>query len=1264
MPKRRKIWVTLISLSAILLCALIVLLVVTPQLINLETVKQEVKRLYARDLGGTIEYQRLKMAFFPRPHVVISDVRFTVPENVKGTIDSLKIYPKILPLITGDIEIRVVHSRSPNITVQFPETTETQKTDGKPFSLEAPVDWLKAIIESMPELKIPSIAITVRNGRVNFYKGQQRFLALQGVTSQIKHKGASIEFSAQCQSNYWENISIEGRYAESGFKLNSQIKLNQLRPHAVVEYLFPDPSLKMTNARANLTIDLMTDGPNNVRADIEGSIPYMYWQRANKELKINDTRVQARFEFKEDHLSLDLSRLDLTEPRLSLSGRLNIDARQPVVQLELEGRQINVGKAQKLALALTENAENVSDIFKILRDGDFERVTLQSQAPDWTQLADTKNLVIQGKLVGGKISIPVGSLELENVQGDATIANGILKGENAEAQMGKSFAKNGKLSIPLTDATAPFHIEALVQADLSQLPSVLARLIDDKQFQKELKLFKKVEGSALGMLVIGEDLRDTKVKVMASDFTVNTTYQRIPYRMTVKGGSFVLDGDQIALTNCDVRFGKSSLTGLSTRFGWQKASLLEASSTSAHIDLSQLHTWLGQMQTFEKDLKKIETIAGAILLQNPTLNGPLFKPAQWQVKSKGVIQNLMLSSAQIPGPVTITRGQFSCHNKQLKVKKWTAQVGQSIFSGLNATLKWGKKSSLTANAGASVINLDEVYAWLKSHRDLKKRVRDVPVLSGNLAFRSLTFDGPTSTQSKRKFTFSGVIDKWHIRSTKFPTDIELSGGELFWRRTRFDIQETNARFGTSTIRHLSFGKQWGKIPLIELNADSANIQIAELYPWLVSFDTLNKMFKGYKATGGKMILTELDFKGPVGASKAWQFHLSGDIKDLEWVSDFFKAPIQVKTVDFIAKDTLSAAGLNGRIDLSTVQIEWEDSQINLEGGATFSEDLLSLELQLTADQLKWSQIEQITSVEKTTAPDEKLGLRGGLSVELDSFTYNGFSWRPVHADITFGKTDTRIVIREANLCGIQFPGILKISGESFELYFNPVAKDQELDTSLTCLFDRPHLMAGSYNLGGELLGKARPSEFAKSLTGNLDFNSVEGRIYRFGLLAKIFALLNVTEIYRGEVPDLKGKGFAYNSMTANGVFKDGKLIITDTSIDSPSMGIAIEGDIDLIKNKVDLVVLVAPFKTVDRIVKIIPLVGNILGGNLISIPFRAIGDLGDPDVIPLSPTAVGSGLLGILERTLKLPITIIQPVLPDKKEQPSPKEKKSPGTSP
>jgi hypothetical protein len=192
---------------------------------------------------------------------------------------------------------------------------------------------------------------------------------------------------------------------------------------------------------------------------------------------------------------------------------------------------------------------------------------------------------------------------------------------------------------------------------------------------------------------------------------------------------------------------------------------------------------------------------------------------------------------------------------------------------------------------------------------------------------------------------------------------------------------------------------------------------------------------------------------------------------------------------------------------------------------------------------------------------------------------------------------------------------------------------------------------GTFDLNGQLLSKSKPDEFLRSMTGEMTFSAEKGRIYRFGLLAKILSILNVTEIYRGEVPDLIGEGFAYHDMTIRANLEGGKLIMQECAIDGVSMGIACEGNIDLSEKKLDLTVLVAPFKTMDRIIKFLPLIGHILGGKLISIPFSAKGDLADPDVIPLHPAAVGSGVLGILERTLKLPITIIQPVFSSGKNE-------------
>jgi hypothetical protein len=81
-----------------------------------------------------------------------------------------------------------------------------------------------------------------------------------------------------------------------------------------------------------------------------------------------------------------------------------------------------------------------------------------------------------------------------------------------------------------------------------------------------------------------------------------------------------------------------------------------------------------------------------------------------------------------------------------------------------------------------------------------------------------------------------------------------------------------------------------------------------------------------------------------------------------------------------------------------------------------------------------------------------------------------------------------------------------------------------------------------------------------------------------------------------------------------------------------------------------MTVLVAPLKTVDSVITRIPLVGDILGGSLISIPVSVKGDLKKPDVTILPPAAVGEGLLGIMQRTLELPVQVIQPFILEKQK--------------
>jgi len=73
-------------------------------------------------------------------------------------------------------------------------------------------------------------------------------------------------------------------------------------------------------------------------------------------------------------------------------------------------------------------------------------------------------------------------------------------------------------------------------------------------------------------------------------------------------------------------------------------------------------------------------------------------------------------------------------------------------------------------------------------------------------------------------------------------------------------------------------------------------------------------------------------------------------------------------------------------------------------------------------------------------------------------------------------------------------------------------------------------------------------------------------------------------------------------------------------------------------------VLVAPFSRLDELVRKLPILGYVMGGTLTSLPVGVSGDIRNPLVVPLGPVAITSELVGIFERTLKLPGKLIAPL--------------------
>jgi uncharacterized protein YhdP len=152
---------------------------------------------------------------------------------------------------------------------------------------------------------------------------------------------------------------------------------------------------------------------------------------------------------------------------------------------------------------------------------------------------------------------------------------------------------------------------------------------------------------------------------------------------------------------------------------------------------------------------------------------------------------------------------------------------------------------------------------------------------------------------------------------------------------------------------------------------------------------------------------------------------------------------------------------------------------------------------------------------------------------------------------------------------------------------------------------------------------------------------------------RVLEFVNSTEIYRGKLPDPRKEGVSYKLIKIRAAFRDGKLMIEEAMLDGTALELVAKGEINLMNQEMNVIGLVAPLKTVDRIVKLTPVVREIFAGTLITIPIRVHGNLNDPKVTPLSPSAIGDEILGMMKRTLGLPFRVIEPLRPRKKEDSS-----------
>jgi len=320
------------------------------------------------------------------------------------------------------------------------------------------------------------------------------------------------------------------------------------------------------------------------------------------------------------------------------------------------------------------------------------------------------------------------------------------------------------------------------------------------------------------------------------------------------------------------------------------------------------------------------------------------------------------------------------------------------------------------------------------------------------------------------------------------------------------------------------------------------------------------------------------------------------------------------TIDSVALN----ADKNG-ITVESAKVSLPENAFSVNGSIAAGDRRLILDMDISSGRIIWKSLSRIFEPESRTEDGEtegtakRLSVEGRLKVKADTLIIEKRPVTDVQAVIDMKQDILTATINHARYCNTIITGKVVKTGKELSLDLYPSASGLDLKPAIACISDMNSDISGRFDLDGRLTLKGTGSVDLRTMQGNLNFHAKEGRIYRFTLLFKILTFLNVTDLFRGRLPDFLGEGFAYDSFVVKGDIKNGEFIIKEADIDAPSVEITAQGTVDLVEGQADIRGKAAPFRTIDSLIRVMPWWKN---STLISFPFQVKGNLKNPEVSP------------------------------------------------
>ncbi|MBU0484652.1 MAG: AsmA-like C-terminal domain-containing protein [Proteobacteria bacterium] len=1230
----------IIKFSIIFLLALCGLVLIGPKILQIEKIKSEMINKVTDQTGLRIEAARLSWSWFPLPHFSMFSASIS-NEAIDLQLPETRIYPHWRYLFDQTVELGQINFISPHANI-------------------------KSLIFTGKAISLPEAKINITGGTLSIAPGllperiEQDAITLSAINAEIMTNPKWANLKLSYQTPFIKKSEIQGHFDVDSNTCQLNFTINQLLLQKAIKAR-SDEKISLAATELDLKGHIDIQGRDSIKATVNGDFPCFIIEPRDRKVLLQCGTVNFSFEKSGQDLTLEIKNLAVKTPGANISGRIarkfdqtpqNSTAapeieNNPTWIIELAGKDLDLSQIRTDLLTLWGEEKIVQTVSDIVLGGKASRANFFFQGPasDFNHL---NKMIIKVDVKEAEIDIPHTNLHLTEASGPIKILDGNLSGVGLNAKIGESLGKSCSLFLDLTGKNDAFMLDLDLDVNLLTLQNILHNLVKFKPFQDELTGIKNLEGRAKGHLYLGDKLHDLAWDVKVEEMKGQATDKHISWPIEITGGELDVSPTSVIWRRIKGNTGPHQINDFSGGIEWGKDPVLKIDQLEATFDSAALLSELNSNSALPKDFSKVLiTTAGPLKINNATFSGPPRKPEEWTYNFNLSTQDLKWTSRLFPYPVFTRKASATVTDQEISlVDSNSTTVKQSIE--INGNLNHKHLNDWSGWLNFNGLVNEDLARWIKGKEWIPAEY--FPRIPCTLEDLKVSWGNGASTVAGNILAGPG-----NEKATRVELDLNTSSNHIVLRK--LNIVSTKER---------------GSLSLDYWNIFPQSLFLS--WQGFLTSDTMNELLANNLMQNGKL---EGDFKLNLTDHPA-STRLTGWVKaeNVRW--PWKGHQLQIKNLNLDGKP-------NKVLGINTLELARDAESYEITGDVTTSNDGIKLDLNINSENSSWQSIKRLLSdlkgqdpgitVEEETIRNADQDKSPWVTTGRIAFTGKNFSsapttdqpdlsaelepgpdflWSTIDGQLNlYPQEKYAITINNSKLCGIDVAGTYSSDSSIGENSFNLFTRSEAppfFQDILPCLGVKQSVIEGALHLDAEIKGIDNQWQ-----EGRVDIYSFEGHIQKMSLLSKVFTVINLADLFSSSfLPDMKEEGFKYSKLDIKSHIKNNNLVIDQAIINGKGLNLFGRGKINLVEATTDITMLVAPLKTIDSIISSVPIIGRVIGGKdatLIAIPVGIKGALKDPEITVLPAKAIGESIIHLVTGTLKLPFTILSPILPDGKDK-------------